>query len=70
MCAGVAPDAVLDSAVAALQHEVAAYSLASHLFWIIWALVQGEHSLIDFDYLGYARIRLAEYRRRKAHIFP
>ncbi len=68
--AGVSPAAVPAAAVAALHREAAAYSLASHLYWIVWALVQGEHSLIDFDYLAYARTRLAEYRRRKAVVFP
>ncbi len=66
----VAADAVPETAVDALHHEAAAYSLASHLYWIVWALVQGEHSLIAFDYLDYARTRLAEYRRRKAVVFP
>lgn len=30
----------------------------------LWALVQAEHSQIDFDYMGYAVIRFREYRRR------
>lgn len=28
------------------------FALASHLFWGVWALIQAEHSYIDFDYLG------------------
>jgi ethanolamine kinase len=27
------------------------FSLASHFLWTTWALVQAEHSTIDFDYL-------------------
>jgi ethanolamine kinase len=28
------------------------FALASHFLWGNWALVQAEHSTIDFDYLG------------------
>jgi len=27
------------------------FALASHYLWATWALVQAEHSTIDFDYL-------------------
>lgn len=27
------------------------FALASHLFWGIWALIQAEHSYIDFDFM-------------------
>ena len=30
-------------------------------YWGIWALIQAQISLIDFDYAGYAEIRLGEY---------
>lgn len=32
--------------------QVNKFSLASHFFWGIWSLIQAEHSLIDFDFLG------------------
>lgn len=35
-----------------LYVHVNQFVLASHLFWGIWALIQAEHSYIDFDYLG------------------
>lgn len=28
------------------------FALLSHLTWAIWALIQAEHSYIDFDFLG------------------
>lgn len=35
------------------------YVLPDHLWWGTWAVVQARHSVIDFDYLDYARLRLA-----------
>lgn len=48
-----------------LYIQVNKFSLMSHFFWAIWALIQAEHSTIDFDFLGYASIRLKEYFARK-----
>lgn len=45
--------------------QVNQFALASHLFWGLWALIQTEHSYIDFDFLGYASIRLNEYFAKK-----
>ena len=30
-------------------------------YWGIWALIQAQISQIDFDYAGYAEVRLGEY---------
>ncbi|KAI9333203.1 kinase-like domain-containing protein [Zopfochytrium polystomum] len=49
-----------------LYAEVNKYALAAHLYWGLWALVQAEISDLDFDYAGYAMLRLTEYLRRKA----
>ncbi|RZC36210.1 ethanolamine kinase 2, partial [Asbolus verrucosus] len=35
-----------------LYVQVSKFTLVSHLFWGIWALIQAEHSYIDFDFLG------------------
>jgi hypothetical protein len=35
----------------------------SHLFWSTWSIFQAVSSEIDFDYLGYACLRLEELRR-------
>lgn len=45
------------------------FSVASHLFWGIWALLQAAHSSIEFDFLEYGIIRLNEYSKRKAELF-
>ncbi|KNE69998.1 hypothetical protein AMAG_14836 [Allomyces macrogynus ATCC 38327] len=55
-----------DADVDAWQSTVAAYTLAAHLYWTLWALVQASVSDIEFDYAGYAQLRWAEYTRWKA----
>jgi len=45
--------------------QVEAFTLASHFFWGVWALIQAAHSTIDFDFLAYSILRLAEYQNRK-----
>jgi ethanolamine kinase len=58
------------AALAALIVEVDVFSLASHLYWGIWSLIQARYSALDFDYLGYHALRLAEFRRKKAEVLP
>lgn len=48
-----------------LYVQVNQFSLASHLFWGIWALVQAHVSQIDFDYMEYGILRFNEYFARK-----
>lgn len=43
-----------------LLEEIALFSLASHLFWTTWAIVN-IHQEIEFGYFEYAEIRLNEY---------
>lgn len=43
--------------------------LASHLLWGIWALLQAEHSSIDFNFLEYGVMRLQEYQKIKCEVF-
>eukprot|EP00898_Chlorokybus_atmophyticus_P006272 jgi/Chlat1/6646/Chrsp49S06123 len=45
--------------------ETQVYSLASHMYWGIWAIVQARYSPIDFDYLSYSKMRWEEYYKRK-----
>uniref|UniRef100_A0A182RHV2 ethanolamine kinase n=1 Tax=Anopheles funestus TaxID=62324 RepID=A0A182RHV2_ANOFN len=56
---------VTDSAVQRLYVQVNQYALASHFLWAIWALIQAEHSTIDFDFIQFGAARFLEYRRRK-----
>ncbi|KAG2181450.1 hypothetical protein INT44_008263 [Umbelopsis vinacea] len=51
-----------------LFQEVEHYSLASHLYWGLWALCQAMVSDIDFSYMDYAVLRFSEYKKRKAQV--
>jgi hypothetical protein len=51
--------------VSRLVAEANFYALLSHAYWGVWALVQARYSPIDFDYLEYHHLRMAEFRRRK-----
>jgi ethanolamine kinase len=53
-----------------LYREVNGFALASHFLWSIWAFIQAEISDIEFDYLGYAELRLSEYFKRKSEWLP
>ena len=46
--------------------EANAFSLASHQFWGVWAILQAKYSPIDFDYMEYCALRWGEYHRQKA----
>jgi ethanolamine kinase len=56
---------VTDLDVERLYVQVNKFSLACHIFWSLWALIQARFSTIDYDYIDFARQRLAEYWRRK-----
>lgn len=45
--------------------EAHVLALASHLYWCAWAILQAKWSSIEFDYMGYAVVRLHEYYKRK-----
>ena len=51
--------------VTAFQRETGVMMMASHLLWCLWSMIQANASDIEFCYLSYARIRLAEYFRMK-----
>lgn len=57
------------SFIAALATQVDRWTLPSHLFWAAWAVVQARYSPIDFDFVDYARLRLAGYRLHKEAFF-
>ncbi|XP_055586418.1 ethanolamine kinase [Uranotaenia lowii] len=48
-----------------LYVDVNQFALASHLLWTVWALIQAEHSTIDFDFVRFGEMRYTEYVRRK-----
>lgn len=47
------PEAVTSEDVERLYSQVNKFALASHLFWTIWALIQAQHSTIEFDFIKY-----------------
>ncbi|MCB9793158.1 MAG: phosphotransferase [Alphaproteobacteria bacterium] len=48
-------------AVRAFSDVVEFFVLPDHLWWATWAVIQARYSPIDFDYLEYARLRLAGF---------
>ncbi|CAG2163464.1 unnamed protein product [Oppiella nova] len=58
----------IEKEIETLYHQVNQFAMASHLLWGLWAIVQAEHSTINFDYLGYAVQRLREYYKLKEEL--
>jgi len=56
---------VTEEQLQALYLEIQPWILAPHLFWAFWGVVQSRYSPIDFDYLGYAKLRLDGYQMMK-----
>jgi len=52
----------------ALLKEVQAMALVSHVFWLLWSIVQGHVSTIQFGYLDYAKVRLDHYFAAKEEL--
>ena len=50
-----------DSELDALFEQVDRFRGVPGFYWGIWALIQAQISLIEFDYAGYAEVRLGEY---------
>ena len=48
--------------------EANLFSLASHVVWGVWSILQASFSPIDFDYLEYSKKRLDEFHKRKATV--
>ncbi|KAE8613026.1 hypothetical protein XENTR_v10007537 [Xenopus tropicalis] len=64
---GFSPE-VTEKEVEVLYVQVNQFALASHFFWGLWALIQAKYSKIDFDFLGYAIVRLNQYFKMKAEV--
>ena len=39
------------------------FVLLSHLFWGTWAILQASMSVIDFDFMSYAKKRISAYHK-------
>lgn len=64
LCPSVPSPAQLE--LDALVASATAFSLASHLYWGVWALIQARHSPIDFDFLDYHALRRGGRKRGSA----
>lgn len=62
------PDSTTEAELEEIYAECNFYTLASHLYWATWAIVQARYSPIEFDYLGYFFMRHDEYKRRKEDV--
>jgi len=56
---------ISDRDIQRLYVQVNQFALVSHIFWGLWALIQAEHSYIQFDFMEYAAIRFNEYFAKK-----
>lgn len=54
-----------DGDVERLYVQVNQFALSAHFLWAIWALIQAEHSTIDFDFIQFGQNRYEEYFRRR-----
>ncbi|KAG2171808.1 hypothetical protein INT43_008188 [Umbelopsis isabellina] len=62
-------DEEIEEKAVALAKESRLWSVASHLMWGLWGLVQTSQSEIDFDYYKYAMQRLVAFRSGLANIY-
>ena len=66
------PPAVRERELVALEEAVRAWSPSSHAMWALWGLIQACEDLqagfsqSEFDYVGYARCRMAAFYRELA----
>lgn len=69
---GVQDNEVSAEEVDGLVSEADAYSLASHLLWASWALLQSksETAAAGFDYIKYAAERIRSYRHFSGILLP
>lgn len=51
-----------------LLEEVEAFTLASHLFWCLWSIMNGNTTQIKFGYWEYAMARIENYQQMKKEI--
>jgi thiamine kinase-like enzyme len=63
---GVADADVSAGEVDRLFEEAGPWAVMPNLFWCLWACVQARHSPIEFDFLGYAKLRLGGFKRLEA----
>ena len=57
-----------DARVERFCNEVNEFTLASHLMWAVWSLVQAQSSQLQFNFVNYAQIRFDQYFKRKEEV--
>ncbi len=57
-----------DERVNQFYNEVNKFTLASHLMWAVWSLVQAQSSQLEFNFVKYAQTRFDEYFKRKNEV--
>ncbi len=58
-----------EEAIQKAMVEVKLLMLASHQFWGTWSILQAKYSPINFDYMGYAKLRWDEcFKREEASL--
>jgi choline kinase len=66
------PPTARERQLVALENAVCAWAPASHAMWALWGLVQAREDVLadvtqpEFDYVGYARGRMAAFFRELA----
>jgi ethanolamine kinase len=63
---GYLPDSMSPDDVRDFRRVVDFFVLPDHLWWGCWAVIQARYSPIDFDFLGYAQLRLQGFRLHEA----
>lgn len=58
-------DEISEERVETLYRTVNKFALGSHFLWTCWALIQAEHSTIDFDFIAFGESRYKEYLAKK-----
>ncbi|XP_034933617.1 ethanolamine kinase 1 [Chelonus insularis] len=59
---------VSEDEVTVLFKQINKFVLLAHFLWGCWALIQYEHSTIDFDFLNFAATRFNEYFKRRGSL--
>lgn len=62
------PVLVDDGRLEKFYNEVNKFTLAAHLMWAVWSLVQAQNSQLEFNFVKYGKARFDEYFHRKSQL--
>jgi len=62
-------DTITEAFMDELLIRINQFTLASHFWWGLWAVVQGRYSPINFDFMSYAVERFKGYHKHKKEFF-